>query len=84
MAAYQTITDNMDSNGLLVWERDSERVEVMIEKKIDPFRAGVERLTGKKQYKPTPGEYFVPKLRLIGGEWPTQKEMIEAQLEDLE
>lgn len=81
IAALQIIQDYTDDNGLLVWERDSERVEVIADKKIDPFRAVIERVTKKKNYEPRPGEYFVPRLRLIGGEWPTLEEYV-AEMQD--
>lgn len=85
ISALQLIEDHSDEHGLLVWEKnDSERVEVAAEKKIDRFRAQVDRITGGSKYKPTPGEYFVPRLILHGDEWPTYKEFIQSQIEELE
>lgn len=78
--AYQTIEDHTDSNGLLIWERQTDRVDVVAEKKVDRFRAQVEKMTNQKKYKPTPGEYWIPKLELIEGDWPTHAEFVREEL----
>ena len=79
-SAYQVIEDHTDENGLLIWERQAENVQVDAVKKVDRFRQQVERVTSKKSYKSTPGEYFTPKLELIDGDWPTRMEFIKSEL----
>lgn len=80
--AFQMIEDHTDDNGLLVWEKESDRVEVIAERKIDKFRAAVESRTSGKNYKPLKGEGFIPKLNLLGGEWPTYHEYIQSLIGD--
>ena len=56
---------------------ENERVDVEAVKKVNKFHASRDRQTsgkGKKGYTPAPGEYFVPKIRLRGGDPPTLKE----------
>lgn len=79
--ALQLIEDFSDGNGLLIWERESEKVQVEAVKKIDPFDAAKERTTGRSNYKRTPGEYFVPRVTLHhwAEEWPTFEEWVQAQ-----
>lgn len=77
VTAVQIIEDHTDKHGSLIWEVEAERVYVDAEKRIDKFQAAVDsRTKGTKQkgYTPSPGEYFVPKLDLRGGEWPTWEE----------
>lgn len=84
ISAMQTIEDYTDKNGILIWEKESSRVDVGAIKKIDRFEAVKQRITGKQKYKPTPGEYFVPDLKLMdsSGEWPTMKDWIYEQIEN--
>ena len=81
VSAYQLVEDLTDKHGLLRHEVESERVDVEAIQKIDKFQAAVDRRTkgGKKGYTPSPGEYFVPRLTLRGGEWPTLQEYFEQQ-----
>lgn len=85
--AVQTIEDHTGDDGLLVWDKESDRVDILAQRKIDPFQAAVEAVTGAKKYKKIPGERFVPKKVLLGGEWPTMKEyydnILREQLEDI-
>ena len=75
----QLIEDYTDSNGLLAWEVDdpNHRVLVSAVKKVDRFEAAKQAITGKKSYRPTKGEYFVPKLSKTTAEWPTHTEYFE-------
>ena len=80
VAALQVIQDNTNQHGLLSWEVENERMDVIAEKKFDKFQAAVDRRTKgtkKKSYEPAPGEYFSPKLDLRGGEWPTYREYVD-------
>lgn len=63
MYAVQTIEDFTTSDGLLAWEIDEDEVVVDALKKINKFEAVKQRKTGGKNYKSTPGEYFVPAIR---------------------
>lgn len=78
--ALQTIEDYTNQHGILAWEADSERVDVSAAKKIDKFESAKQRNTGRKNYKAEPGEYFVPHLELLGGEWPTMAEYVRGQM----
>lgn len=80
--ALQLIEDFSDGNGIVVWEKESESVIVEAVKRIDPFEAAKERTTSRKNYKHTPGEYFVPRLKLHPQveEWPTFQEWIDSQI----
>lgn len=71
--AFCTVEDFTTKTGLLIWEVEGEGVEVSAERKTDPFEAAKARATGRKSYKPRPGEYFVPDVHLIPGyeKWPT-------------
>jgi len=63
--ALQTIEDYTDEYGLLAWELADEAVEVDAVKRIHKFRQALEQRTSgskTKPYKPTPGEYFVPRV----------------------
>lgn len=83
--AVQLIGDYTDSNGILVWEKESDKVIVSAAKRTDAFEAAKEAVTGGKNYKAAKGEYFVPDLKLQywvdKDEWPTHREWIEAQIE---
>lgn len=85
ISALQVIEDHTDKHGLLVWEVDSDRVDVEAIKQKDKFQAAVERRTKgspKKGYTPSPGEYFTPKMNLLGGDWPTYSEWIKELQEE--
>ncbi len=63
MYAVQTIEDFTTPDGLLAWEIDEDEVRVDALKKINKFEAVKQRKTDGKNYKPVPGEYFVPAIR---------------------
>ena len=63
--ALQLIEDYTDANGIPVWEKESEKMVVEAVKKIDRFEAAKSSATGGKNYKATPGEYFVPRLTKV-------------------
>lgn len=78
------IQDHTDKHGHLVWEAQSDRVDVVVESRIDKHDSAVERVTNKKDRKAPPGEYFVGRLELIhGDEWPTWEEWAEKESESL-
>jgi len=81
--AMQTIEDYTDKHGHLIFERDSDRVDVVAKKKIDKAQAAIDKKTrGKngKPYEPELGEFFVTELVLRRGEeWPTIAEWSEAE-----
>lgn len=81
--ALQLIEDYSDSNGLVIWEKDSADVIVEAVRKTDPFEAVKDRITGSKNYKRQSGEYFVPRLQLKPwvDEWPTFRDWVEEQNE---
>lgn len=79
--AVQTIEDYSDEYGLLAWELADERVEVNANKKIHKFKAAIERTTSGKNYKASPGEYFIPEVFSRGkdGEIQSFAEWIEKE-----
>lgn len=81
--AFQLLEDFTDEYGIAVWERDSDDVNIYAQKKIHPFLAARDKWTNKKNYTPSPGEYFVPKVELHSwvDEWPTFQDWVEAQIE---
>src|SRR5690606_16031560 len=63
--AVQTIEDFTDQYGIPQWQLDDEAVEVDAVKKIHKFKAAVDRATSGskgKDYRPAPGEMFVPDI----------------------
>lgn len=85
--AAQAIETYTDSNGLRQWQKEDPLKVIDAERKIDPFRAAVERRTSGKKYKAAPGEYWVP---VVGAERPGNKpwsyqewvESIHAKIEE--
>lgn len=79
----QLIEDYTTEHGLLIWEVDenADNVDVVAVKKVDRFEAAKERITGRKNYKATPGERYVPKTVLNWGEWPTFEDWVDYQSE---
>lgn len=82
VSAFQMIEDFTGKDGLLVWEKDSERVQVEAIRKIDKFQQAVENVTSRKNYKAQKGETFYPNLKLLGGEWPTATEYFDGIAKD--
>lgn len=82
VTALKVIDDFTDKHGLLVWETEADRIMVSAVRRTDKFQAAIDRLTGKKNYKPKPGEVFSPKIELRGGEYPTYQEYIEGLIKD--
>jgi len=85
--AFQTVEDLTDDNGILVWEKEDEAVEIDAVRKIDKFRAALDRATAgtkNKPYKPQPGEYFVPKVwsRRSDGSIQSYSEWVRKDLEE--
>lgn len=82
MAAYQIIQDHTDSDGVLIWENESDNIEVNAKWRKSKFRAAVEQRTGGKKYKAQKGEYFVPDVHKMWGEYPTYSEWIDKQVKE--
>lgn len=85
VSAFELLNDLTDGDGNLAFEVENERMDVMAVKRTNKFHAARDRATKgspKKGYTPTPGEYFVPKLRLVGGKWPTIQEYWEKLAEE--
>lgn len=82
-AALQLIEDYTDPNGILVWEKESDKMVVMAVKKIDRFEAAKDKATNGKNYKRSNGEYFIPKLEpqywISEDELPTFEEWVRNQ-----
>lgn len=87
--ALQTIEDMTNKEtGLLEWEVEPEAMEVSARKKIDKFRAAVDKATKgteKKPYKPEPGEVWVPDLNWRGSEedYPTYRDYLKNMAADM-
>lgn len=84
IAAYQVIQDNTGSDGVLSWENDSDNIEVQAIKKTNKFEQSRENYTGKKNYKKSRGEVFVPRVKKLAGEWPTWSDWVQAQIDEEE
>lgn len=86
--AVQTIEDFTDDSGILVWEREDPNAVVNAVKRIDRFKEAVEDRTRGQNYKPAPGEYFVPDIQPFDdeGELQTYSQWIEREIagEDVE
>lgn len=80
--AVQTIEDFTDDSGILVWEREDPNAVVNAVKKIDRFKEAVEDRTRGQNYKPSPGEYFVPDIQPFDedGELQTYSQWIEREI----
>lgn len=82
VSAYQIIQDHTDQDGILVWDNDADNIEVLAERKISKFDASRDAKTSGKNYKPRPGERFVPKVKKTYGEYPTYSEWVQKQIEE--
>lgn len=82
ISALQTIEDFTDKNGITVWDSESADMIISAEKRIDKFQASIDKQTkdtGKKAYKPEPGESWVPKVvPRVEGEYATYRGYIES------
>lgn len=87
--AYQTIEYYRDENGVFQWQKDDPLEDISAKKKFDPYRASVENMTkgtSKHPYKPVPGEYFVPDVRIrkgAGREMWTYSDWLENKRQEL-
>lgn len=85
ISALQIIEDHTNKHGLLSWEVDNERMDVIARKDTDKFQAAIDRATKgtkKKPYEASPGEVWLPKLDLRGGEWPTYTDYLAGLREE--
>lgn len=77
ISALQTIEDMTDNHGTLAWFRESEKVDIQAKKTIDKFQASIDKQTKsseKRQYKPDPGETWIPDVVIPPGvEEPTYR-----------
>lgn len=87
--AYQTIEYYRDQNGIFQWQKDDPLENIAATRKHDPYQAAVDlmtRGTEKKPYKPTPGEYFVPDVKVRNGAkrdmW-TYSDWVEFKLKEM-
>lgn len=82
--AYQTIEAYTDSNGIRKWQKDDPEERISALRKIDPYQAEIDRITRKKNYKPDPGEFFVPDLKTgrEDGKFWTYTEWMDSILKD--
>ena len=77
----QTITDLTGSSSVPQWVMEAPNVEISADKKIDKFEAAKARKTSGKNYKQSPGEYYVARVELRGGTYPTLSEWYESKRE---
>lgn len=79
--AVQTVEDYSDpKSGLLKWELDDDDAVVDAIKRIDPFQEAIDLATRGENYKPAPGETFVPDIyKYGGGDLQTYPEWLEQQ-----
>ena len=67
MVSYQTIEAYTDDNGVPRWKEEDDNVEVQAKRVIKKFKAEMDIISNTKDYKPTPGETFVPDFILRNG-----------------
>lgn len=81
--AVQIIEDFTLPSGLLAWENESDKIDVLAVQKVDKFRAAEQKYTNNKRNKEIPGGYFVPLVRLkpFVKEYPSFREWVESQVE---
>ena len=68
--AYQTAEYYQDSHGIFQWQKDDPLEDIAAIRKVDVYQAAVESMTkgsAKKPYQPTPGEYFIPDVKVRSG-----------------
>lgn len=61
--AAGTIEAYTDQHGIYLWQKEDEDLDIIAERKIDPFQQDIDRITGAKKYTKRPGEYFVPSFK---------------------
>lgn len=74
-----------DQNGIFQWYKKDPEERIDAIRKTDPFQAGVDRITGGKNYKKLPGEFFVPDIKSGRDDesmW-TYQDMVNAEMEEL-
>lgn len=83
ITALQVIKDYTNQHGILAWDAEADRdVDIIAVRKKDRFEAAKTAVTSRKSHKPIPGEYYVPKLKLMeGSEWPTMRDWLMKDLE---
>lgn len=62
ISALQTVEDFTDDRGLFVTDLDGEGVVISAVKKIDKLQASIDRKTSGDNYKPEPGERWIPDI----------------------
>lgn len=68
--AYQTVEYYTNQNGIKQWQIDDPLEDIGAIRKFDPYQAAVDSMTkgtAKNPYKPSPGEYFVPDVKIRKG-----------------
>lgn len=86
VSAYQTVEYYTDQNGIREWHKKDPEERIDAIRKFDPFQAGVDRITGGKNYKKMPGEYYVPEIksgRDDESEMWTYQDMVDAEMKEL-
>lgn len=58
--AYQTVEAYTDKNGIPEWRKQDPDVVIDAERRIDQFQEAIDIMKSGTNYKPKPGEYFVP------------------------
>lgn len=61
----QTIEDYTMDSGVLAWQHDDPAVDIEAEKYTDKYYRAVEAKTQAKNHKPSPGDRYRPRLRML-------------------
>jgi len=67
MQAFQIVEAYTDADGLPEWTRDDPTVRIEAKKKINQFHSSKDSRTSGTNYKPEPGEYYVPDVQMKPG-----------------
>lgn len=62
ISAFQVIEDYSDQYGILKWVHDTPWVDFDAKREIHKFDAARDEKTSAKNYKPQPGEQFIPDM----------------------
>lgn len=63
--AFHIIEAYTDQDGIYEWQKRDPAQGIDAKRKVNAFHAAKDRITNAKNYKPQPGEYFVPDMKSV-------------------